>query len=261
MNDCYIGNFCSLQAESRRRLGQPDTELDSTGKRKASRESADPSSGKRSRTAAASPRYTSDAIDDLSLPSSPEDLTPDYSDDDDVYRPPREPRPAAASRAQPPPSFTNALIRAGSRSTRDSSLDKSRHHHQPTAAAAQAPPPAAPVIVKKQPGLLLQAAGKGLLNTTPTSALLAGKRDQRSSDAEFDDLLRPKAPTISFGLYGGHLSIDENAEERRGGGGLGGGIAGLLRGTGSTSSSNGGGGGGHSAIEEGSFVSLLSKVS
>jgi hypothetical protein len=63
--------------------------------------------------------------------SSPEDLTPDYdSDDDDVYRPPRT------------PSFTNALIRAGSRSTKDSSLDKSRGHHQTdkTSAAAAAPP-------------------------------------------------------------------------------------------------------------------------
>ena len=109
-----------------------------------------------------------------------------------------------------------------------------------------ATPAAAPVIVKKQPGLLLQAAGKGLLNTTPTSALLAAAK--RSSDAEFSELLRPKAPTISFGLYGGHLAIDENSEG--GGGGLGG-IAGLLR---STSS-----GSGHSAIEDGGpFVSLLS---
>jgi hypothetical protein len=248
-----------LQAESRKRLGQ-DPDLDASSlsgsgnKRKASRESADNTSVKRSRNAA-SPRYNQE--DDLSLPSSPEDLTPDYSDDDDVYRPPREPRPAATTRA--PPSFTNALIRAGSRSTRDSSLDKSRAHSHAdkTSAASAQSPPGAPVIVKKQPGLLLQAAGKGLLNTTPTAALLAGKRE-RNSDAEFDDLFRPKAPTISFGLYGGHLAIDENAERS----GLGG-IAGLLRGTSSSNGSGGGGGGtgsGHAAIVEGPFVSLLSKV-
>jgi hypothetical protein len=175
--------------------------------------------------------------------SSPEDLTPDYdSDDDDVYRPPRT------------PSFTNALIRAGSRSTKDSSLDKSRHHQTDKTSAASAAPP---VIVKKQAGLLLQAAGKGLLNTTPTAALLAAaKRGNNDADAAFSELLRPKAPTISFGLYGGHLSIDENSER---------GIAGLLRA--STGTGGGGrmggmsGGNAPAVVDEGPFVSLLSKVS
>ena len=229
-----------VQAESRKRLGHSDADLHpsvpGSGKRKAALGASDTS--KRSRLLA-SPRSDTSAP-----PSSPEDLTPDFSDDDDIYRPPREPRPAAAPRSS---SFTNALIRAGSRSTRDSSLDKTRSQQHP-AVPVVATPAAAPVIVKKQPGLLLQAAGKGLLNTTPTSALLAAAAAKRSSDAEFSELLRPKAPTISFGLYGGHLAIDENSEG--GGGGLGG-IAGLLR---STSS-----GSGHSAIEDGGpFVSLLS---
>ncbi len=239
------------QAESRRRLGLAD--LDTEGapaanstntKRKASRDlpAAATGTSKRSRlkTSSQSAADDDDGMEDDY--SSPEDLTPDYdSDDDDVYRPPRT------------HSFTNALIRAGSRSTKDSSLDKSRHHQTDKTSSAAAAPP---VIVKKQAGLLLQAAGKGLLNTTPTAALLAAKRGGSNSDADaaFSELLRPKAPTISFGLYGGHLSIDENSER---------GIAGLLR-----ASSAGGGGrmgtsGGNApaVVDEGPFVSLLSKVS
>ncbi len=240
------------QAESRRRLGLAD--LDAEGapaansinnKRKATRDlPAATGTSKRSRlkTSSQSPDDVDGMEDDY---SSPEDLTPDYdSDDDDVYRPPRT------------PSFTNALIRAGSRSTKDSSLDKSRghHHHQTdkTSSAAAAPP----VVVKKQAGLLLQAAGKGLLNTTPTAALLAAKRGSNSdADAAFSELLRPKAPTISFGLYGGHLSIDENSER---------GIAGLLRastGTGGGRMGGTSGGNAPAVVDEGPFVSLLSKVS
>jgi hypothetical protein len=237
------------QAESRRRLGLADLDTEgattNTGstnnKRKATRDlPAATGTSKRSRLKTSQSAPDDDGIEDDDY-SSPEDLTPDYdSDDDDVYRPPRT------------PSFTNALIRAGSRSTKDSSLDKSRGHHQTdkTSAAAAAPP----VVVKKQAGLLLQAAGKGLLNTTPTAALLAAKRGNNDADAAFSELLRPKAPTISFGLYGGHLSIDENSER---------GIAGLLR-----ASSAGGGGrmgtsGGNAptVVDEGPFVSLLSKVS
>jgi hypothetical protein len=237
--------FC--QAETRKRLGLTDLDPDSSAvpnsaKRKAGKDpAAGLSASKRSR-AADSPR----SADASPPPSSPEDLTPDYSDDDDVYRPPREPRPAPR-----PPNFTNALIRAGSRSTKDSSLDKSRGGQQAekvAAAAATAPTP--PAVVKKQPGLLLQAAGKGLLNTTPTSVLAAAAA--KRGDAEFTELLRPKAPTISFGLYGGHLAIDENASS-------GGGIGSLLR---STAGGGGGGGGNtHAVLEEGPFVSLLSKAS
>jgi hypothetical protein len=239
------------QAESRRRLGLADLETEgapaaNTGstnnKRKATRDlPAAATTSKRSRlkTSSQSPDDDDGMEDDY---SSPEDLTPDYdSDDDDVYRPPRT------------PSFTNALIRAGSRSTKDSSLDKSRHHQTDKTSAAVAAPP---VIVKKQAGLLLQAAGKGLLNTTPTAALLAAaKRGNSDADAAFSELLRPKAPTISFGLYGGHLSIDENSSER--------GIAGLLRASTGTGGGRMGTSGGNApaVVDEGPFVSLLSKVS
>ena len=46
------------------------------------------------------------------------------------------------------------------------------------------------------PGHLLQTAGKGLINF------------KQRQDKQFDDLLKPAPPTISFGLYGGHLPVD-----------------------------------------------------
>ncbi len=57
------------------------------------------------------------------------------------------------------------------------------------------------------PGHLLQTAGKGLINCNKFS----NQREKQLSD-EFDDLIKPKAPTISFGLYGGHLAIDKDKD-------------------------------------------------
>lgn len=50
--------------------------------------------------------------------------------------------------------------------------------------------------VRRTAGLLLQAAGKGLLNLN---------RRER----EEDELFKPPSSCISFGLYGGHLPVDE----------------------------------------------------
>lgn len=47
-------------------------------------------------------------------------------------------------------------------------------------------------------GQLLQTAGKGLLNFS-------------RKEKEEDDIFKPASASISFGLYGGHLSVDESA--------------------------------------------------
>lgn len=111
-----------------------------------------------------------------SSPSEDDISTRDNSDiDDDVsYRPPTKSQNARST-------FTNALIKAGTKSTKDSTLEKP---------------------VRKTPGQLLQTAGKGLLNKVANKRLSA-----------FDALLNsgpgPSASQgISFGLYGGYLPID-----------------------------------------------------
>ena len=53
----------------------------------------------------------------------------------------------------------------------------------------------------------MQTAGKGLINCNKFS----NQREKQLSD-EFDDLVKPRAPTISFGLYGGHLSVDKDKD-------------------------------------------------
>ena len=91
--------------------------------------------------------------------------------------------------------FTNALLKVGTKSTKDSSLDKP---------------------VRKGPGLLLEAAGRSLLQKA--SAGQTGNKSGSSSNSS-SNLLSGGATIgglsfglasskISFGLYGGHLPVD-----------------------------------------------------
>merc|ERR1719219_1936115 len=91
--------------------------------------------------------------------------------------------------------FTNALLKVGTKSTKDSSLDKP---------------------VRKGPGLLLEAAGRSLLQKA--SAGQTGNKSGSGSNSS-SNLLSGGATIgglsfglasskISFGLYGGHLPVD-----------------------------------------------------
>merc|ERR1719474_984165 len=91
--------------------------------------------------------------------------------------------------------FTNALLKVGTKSTKDSSLDKP---------------------VRKGPGLLLEAAGRSLLQKA--SAGQTGNKSGSSSNSS-SNLLSGGATIgglsfglasskISFGLYGAHLPVD-----------------------------------------------------
>ena len=55
-------------------------------------------------------------------------------------------------------------------------------------------------VVRKVPGQLLQSAGKGVLNFNRT-------KDKEADD----DIFKPASSCISFGLYGGHLSVDKDS--------------------------------------------------
>jgi len=125
-------------------------------------------------------------------PPSSRDVSPESSDgdSDDVYRPPREWKPSAAKT-----NFTNALIKAGSKSTKDSTLEKEK---QKSLKELMIERP----IVRKTPGLLLQTAGKGLLNKT---------KDLKKENGEADLISLNPSSGISFGLWGGHLPVDQSA--------------------------------------------------
>jgi len=125
-------------------------------------------------------------------PPSSRDTSPDSSDSDsdDVYRPPREQKPPAAKT-----NFTNALIKAGSKSTKDSTLEKEK---QKTLKELMIERP----IVRKTPGLLLQTAGKGLLNKN---------KELKKENGETDLISLNPSSGISFGLWGGHLPVDQSA--------------------------------------------------
>jgi len=125
-------------------------------------------------------------------PPSSRDSSPESSDrdSDDVYRPPREWKPSA-----PKTNFTNALIKAGSKSTKDSTLEKEK---QKTLKELMIEKP----IVRKTPGLLLQTAGKGLLNKN---------KDLKKENGETDMISLNPSSGISFGLWGGHLTVDQHA--------------------------------------------------
>lgn len=92
--------------------------------------------------------------------------------------------------------FTNALLRVGTKSTKDSSLDKP---------------------VRKGAGLLLEAAGRSLLQkagggSTQSYKLGSGGSSMLSSGATIGGLSFGLASSkISFGLYGGHLPVDHGS--------------------------------------------------
>lgn len=92
--------------------------------------------------------------------------------------------------------FTNALLRVGTKSTKDSSLDKP---------------------VRKGAGLLLEAAGRSLLQKASKSSLFESNSNSNNSNSS--NLLSSgttigglsfglASSKISFGLYGGHLPVD-----------------------------------------------------
>ena len=104
-------------------------------------------------------------------------------------------RDSSGSKANARTNFTNALLKVGTKSTKDSSLDKP---------------------VRKGPGLLLEAAGRSLLQKA--SAGQTGNKSGSSSNSS-SNLLSGGATIgglsfglasskISFGLYGGHLPVD-----------------------------------------------------
>ena len=107
-----------------------------------------------------------------------------YSDDDDG-------RP---SKSFARTNFTNALLKAGTKSTKDSSLDKP---------------------VRKTPGLLLEAAGRSLLNKAGGGSTLnykSGGSSILSGGATSGGLsFGLVSSKISFGLYGGHLPVDHGS--------------------------------------------------
>ena len=65
-------------------------------------------------------------------------------------------------------------------------------------------------LVRKTPGLLLQTAGTGLLNKaagTKTKELLGEEGEKEGGQG----LTFGASSGISFGLWGGHLSVDQSA--------------------------------------------------
>lgn len=107
----------------------------------------------------------------------------DTFDDDEDAPIARRSKEHRESKKGPKSTFSNALLRAGTKSTKDATLDKP---------------------IRKMPGLLLEAAGRSLMQ----------KRASASEDGSGDSA-KPIGITfglasskISFGLYEGHLPID-----------------------------------------------------
>ena len=122
--------------------------------------------------------------------ASSREQSPEISEaeSDDVYKPPKDYKSSTRT------NFSNALIRAGSKSTKDCSLEKEK---QKSIKEILTEKPA----VRRSPGLLLQAAGKGLLN----------KAKDCAEDAVASELTSPRRGSgISFGLWGGHLPCDSS---------------------------------------------------
>ena len=87
--------------------------------------------------------------------------------------------------------FANALLKAGTKSTKDSSLDKP---------------------IRKSAGLLLETAGRSLLQKSAKST------NKLSSGHHLPMNSQPKSATkLSFGLYGGHLAVDHGSYSKSGG--------------------------------------------
>ena len=122
-------------------------------------------------------------------PSSREASPGSEGDSDEAYKPPREYKSGGGQRT----AFSNALIRAGTKSTKDSSLEKEK---QKSIKEILSEKP----VVRKTPGLLLQSAGKGLLNKT--------KEIVKEDDKGDEPILSRGSSGISFGLWGGHLPVE-----------------------------------------------------
>ena len=126
--------------------------------------------------------------------SSSREPSPDLSepDSDDVYKPPKDYKSSTTRTI-----FSNALIRAGTKSTKDSSLEKEK---QKTIKDLVDKP-----LVRKTPGLLLQSAGVGLLNKAKE------KESPEESGGLTTQLTSPRRGSgISFGLWGGHLPVEQS---------------------------------------------------
>ena len=154
------------------------------GKESSGKSARPPSSDGEAKAASASSQQTQRSSSSSSSRSqSPEASEPDS---DDMYKPPKDYK--STSRTH----FSNALIKAGTKSTKDSSLEKDK---QKSLKEILSDKP----VVRKTPGLLLQAAGKGLLN----------KAKEAPEEAVTSELTSPRRGSgISFGLWGGHLPVD-----------------------------------------------------
>ena len=140
-------------------------------------------------------RYDTDSDDtvpDVSSEASSRDQSPDVSeaDSDDVYKPPKEYKSNSSSKTN----FSNALIRAGTKSTKDSSLVLEKEKQKSIKEILNEKP-----VVRKSPGLLLQTAGKGLLNK---------QKESMKENGEIETSISRPSSGISFGLWGGHLPVE-----------------------------------------------------
>ena len=136
----------------------------------------------------------------------------DDSEEDVSYEPSMENLTGSASsttgnkKGRSGGSFANALLRVGTKSTKDSTLDKP---------------------VQRKPGRLLETAGRSLLqkrasitaatsssSSTSTKSITGrfkdgGRSVMATNNAIFNSLsISSNKLSLSFGLYGGHLSVD-----------------------------------------------------
>jgi len=129
----------------------------------------------------------------------------DDSEEDESYQPSMEKLTGSASsticnkKGKSGGSFANALLRVGTKSTKDSTLDKP---------------------VQRKPGRLLETAGRSLLqkrasitaatsSSSSTSTKSGGSSVIATNNTIFNSLsISSNKLSLSFGLYGGHLSVD-----------------------------------------------------
>ena len=113
-----------------------------------------------------------------------------------MYKPPKDYKSSTTRTI-----FSNALIRAGTKSTKDSSLEKEKQKSMKELADKP--------LVRKTPGLLLQSAGVGLLNKVKEKEGVAVEAGGHPGTAA--SLVTPRRGSgISFGLWGGTLSVEQS---------------------------------------------------
>ena len=133
----------------------------------------------------------------------------DDSEEDESYQPSMEKLTGSASsticnkKGKSGGSFANALLRVGTKSTKDSTLDKP---------------------VQRKPGRLLETAGRSLLqkrasitaatsSSSSTSTKSGGSSVIATNNTIFNSLsISSNKLSLSFGLYGGHLSVDHGKQ-------------------------------------------------